>query len=75
MGEKIELEALAEDRVPDLADAALHGRAGIRDDDVHAAEMLGDPVERLAHSRGIRHVAIDPERRPTAAFSQRLARP
>ena len=46
MGEEIELEAVAQHRVVDLADAALPGRAGVRDDDIDAAETLGDAVER-----------------------------
>ena len=40
MSEEIELEALAQQLVGDLADAALPGGAGIRHDDIDAAEAL-----------------------------------
>ena len=42
LGEEIELEALAQDRVVDLADAALPGGAGVGDDDIDAAKSRDD---------------------------------
>ena len=66
MGEEIQLEALAQHRVVDLADPALPGGAGVRDDDVDAAETLGDPVERARAprpDRSRRHAIA--ERRPS----------
>src|SRR6516164_2478058 len=64
MGKEVELEALTQYLVRDLADPPLPGRTRIGDDDVDPAEMFGDAVERTAHRRGIRHVAFDPQRRP-----------
>ena len=49
MREEIELEALPQHRFVDLADPALPGGAGIRDDDIDAAERLGHAVEGGAH--------------------------
>ena len=48
MAEEIELEALAQCRVVDFADAALPCRAGVRDDDVDAAECIHHLLERRA---------------------------
>ena len=59
MRPEIQLEAVAQDLRIDLADPALPRRAGIRDDDIDAAEPLGDPVEGLAHRVGIGHVGGD----------------
>ena len=59
VAEEIQLEALAQHRLVDLADAALPGRAGVRDDDVDAAERLDDLVEGRAHRRGVGDVAGD----------------
>ena len=42
VAEEVQLEALAQHRLVDLADAALPGRAGVGDDDIDAAECLDD---------------------------------
>ena len=56
---EIELEALAQHALVDVADAALPGGAGVRDDDVDAAEGLDHSVEGGAHRIGAGHVAAD----------------
>ena len=61
MGEEIELEALPQQLVGDVADAALPGGAGIRHDDVHAAEALDHLGEGVAHLIGLGHVALQPK--------------
>ena len=70
MREEIQLEAVAQHLVVDLADAALPGGAGIRDDDIDAAELRRDPVERGAHRRRIGHVAADAD--PAELLRRRL---
>ena len=61
VGPEIELEALAQHGLVDVADAALPGRARIGDDDVDAAEGRRDRVERRAHRLRIGDVAGDAE--------------
>jgi len=62
MAVEIELEALAQNLFVDFADAALPGRAGIRDRDIDAAEICRHLIERRAHGGGIRHVALNRQR-------------
>ena len=59
MAVEIELEALAQHRLVDLADAALPGGAGVGDDDVDAAERFHHGVEGLGDRRRVGHVAED----------------
>src|SRR4029079_9610118 len=59
MGEEVELEALAEQLVGDVADAALPRRAGIGYYDVDAAEALQGSGKRSPHLLGPGHVALD----------------
>src|SRR5262249_43226574 len=63
MSEEVELEALPQNRILDLADRALRGSARVGDEDVDAAEMFGDAIECAAHRGRIGHVALNPERR------------
>ena len=62
MAVEIQLETFAQNFFVDFADAALPGRAGIRDHDIDAAEIFGHLIERRAHGGGIRHVAFDRQR-------------
>ena len=59
MAVEIQLKTLAQDLFVDFADAALPGGAGIRHDDIDAAEMCGDRVEGRMHRGRIGHVAFD----------------
>ena len=60
---KFSSKLLRKHRLVDLADAALPGRAGVRDDDVDAAERLRRPASNaVAHRRRIGDVAGDRER-------------
>ena len=59
--EEVELEALAQDLVGHLADLALPGGAGIGDDDIDAAELLGDAGESGVHRLAVGHIAGEPE--------------
>ena len=63
MAEEIQLETLAQHRLVDLADPALPGGAGIRDDDVDPAEGRDDLSERIPHRGGVGDVAADAQRR------------
>ena len=69
VAEEIQLEALAQDRFVDFADAALPRRAGVGDDDVDAAERLRRPGRRPRRTDGrVGDVAGDGERvRPMAS--------
>src|SRR4029079_15514590 len=58
MGEEVELEALAEQLVGDVADAALPRRAGIGYYDVAAAEALEGSCKRSPPLLGLGHVAL-----------------
>ena len=58
MAEKIQLEALPQHRLVNLADAALPGGARIRDDDIEAAEMCR-ALSKAARTDAARHVAAN----------------
>src|SRR5437762_12740631 len=61
MRPEVQLEALAQGRVVDLADLALPRRTRVGDDDIDAAVARGDLVERGAYHGGVRDVAGDSE--------------
>ena len=68
--EEIQLEALAQHGLVDLADAALPGRAGIRHDDVDAAERARRPASKAARTE-----AASVTSQCTAAQCRRSRRP
>ncbi len=68
MSEEIELEGAAQQFVVDRSDIALPRGAGIGDDNVDAAEGLGDAVERFAHLRRFGDIALDGQHAPAARF-------
>ena len=61
VGEEIELEALPQQLVGDVADAALPGGAGIRHDDVDAAEALASLGKGVGDFVRLGHVALQPK--------------
>ena len=75
MAEEIQLEALAQHRLVDLADAALPGRAGVRDDDIDAAECLRRPASKAARTDAASvtsQATASAARRSLCAFASRL---
>ena len=57
MGEEIELEAPPQHRFVNRADLPLPGRAGVGDQYIHAAEGLGDTVERSLDRGAVGYIA------------------
>ena len=73
MAEEIELEALAQHRFVDLADAALPGGAGVRHDDVDAAEPLATRSKAARTEAASVTSQASAKRRPPIAFALALA--
>ena len=65
MCEEIQLEAAAQHGLIHLSDAALQGRAGIRDDDIDPAKPFGRAIEGGTYRGRIGHIAGEAERRAT----------
>jgi hypothetical protein len=61
MGEEIQLEALAQGLVGDIADPALPRGAGIGHENIDPAEMLRERGENRFDLIGLGHVALQPE--------------
>src|SRR5262249_57029016 len=64
MAVEIQLKALVQNILVDFADAALPGRAGVGDNDIHAAEMLRDIVERGADRSAVGDISGKRQRMP-----------
>ena len=71
---EVELEALAQHLLVDLADPALPGRARVRHRDVDAAEGLHHLLEGRAHRGGVGHVAVHRQGRAAELFCSRRRR-
>ena len=68
MAVEVQLEAFAQNFFIDVADAALPGGAGIRDDDVDPAEIRRHLIERRTHRAGVGYIAFNRQRRRTDGF-------
>ena len=72
MREEVEFEALAQNRVVELADLALPGRAGVGNDDIDAAEGSDRGIEGGADGGRVGDVAGDADRGIAGGFRHRL---
>ena len=68
MREEVQLEALAQDGLVDLADLALPGRTRVRYQDIDAAEAGDDGIIGRGHRSGVGDVAAERKRRAADGF-------